>query len=144
MRIRLNSTVVNAHHVGERAKANAVEVKYVRDGQAHRVRGGTCVMACYNSVIPYLCPDLPEDQKEHLHMAVRRPFVVANVVVRDWRAFERLGVASMPSEVVVVVQDQDASFRHRLPEVVGRSETTQPSTHHDQVMAPLFVLDPGG
>ena len=93
--IRLNSTVVNARHVGERGRANEVEVRYVRDGQAHRVRGGTCVMACYNSVIPYLCPDLPEDQKEHLHMAVRRPFVVANVVVRDWRAFERLGVTSI-------------------------------------------------
>ena len=93
VRIRLNSTVVNAHHVGDRAKASAVEVTYVRDGQAHRVRGGTCVMACYNSVIPYLCPELPEDQKEHLHMAVRRPFVATNVVVRGWRAFERLGVA---------------------------------------------------
>ena len=52
-------------------------------------------MACYNSVIPYLCPDLPEDQKEHLHMAVRRPFVAANVVVRGWQAFERLGVAQI-------------------------------------------------
>jgi len=95
VRIRLNSTVVNARHVGERGRANEVEVTYVQDGQAHRVRGGTCVMACYNSVIPYLCPDLPEDQKEHLHMAVRRPFVATNVVVRDWRAFERLGVAQI-------------------------------------------------
>ena len=93
--IRLNSTVVNARHVGERGQANEVEVTYVQDGQAHRVRGGTCVMACYNSVIPYLCSDLPEDQKEHLHMAVRRPFVATNVVVRDWQAFERLGVAQI-------------------------------------------------
>ncbi len=95
VRIRLNSTVVSARHMGERGRANEVEVTYVRDGQAHRVRGGTCVMACYNSVIPYLCPDLPEDQKEHLHMAVRRPFVATNVVVRDWQAFERLGVAKI-------------------------------------------------
>jgi spermidine dehydrogenase len=95
VRIRLNSTVVNARHVGERAKANAVDITYVQDGQAHRVRGGTCVMACNNSVIPYLCPDLPEDQKEHLHMAVRRPFVIAIVVIRDWRAFARLGVSNI-------------------------------------------------
>ena len=95
VRIRLNSTVVGARHIGERGRANEVEVTYVRDGQAHRVRGGTCVMACYNSVIPYLCPDLPEEQKEHLHMAVRRPFVATNVVVRDWQAFERLGVAKV-------------------------------------------------
>ena len=91
--IRLNSTVVHARHVGERARADEVEITYVRDGQAYRVRGGTCVMACYNSVIPYLCTDLPEEQKEHLRMAVRRPFVSANVVVRNWRAFERLGIA---------------------------------------------------
>ena len=95
VRIRLNSTVVNTRHVGERAKANAVEVTYVQEGKAHRVRGRTCVMACYNSVIPYLCPELPEDQKEHLHMAVRRPFVAGNAVVRNWRAFERLGVRSI-------------------------------------------------
>jgi spermidine dehydrogenase len=95
VRIRLNSTVVNARHEGERGKANAVEVTYVRDGQAHRVRGGTCVMACNNAVIPYLCPALPEDQKEHLHMAVRRPFVAGNAVVRNWQAFERLGVRSI-------------------------------------------------
>ena len=95
VRIRLNSTVVNARHVGERGEADEVEVTYVQDGQAHRVRGGTCVMACYNSVIPYLCPDLPEDQKEHLHKAERKPLNVTNVVVRDWRAFERLGVSSI-------------------------------------------------
>ncbi|HJO03536.1 MAG TPA: NAD(P)-binding protein [Acidobacteriota bacterium] len=95
VRIRLNSTVVKAHHVGDRAKANAVDLTYVRDGQAHRVRGGTCVMACNNAVIPYLCPELPEDQKDHLHMAVRRPFVAGNAVVRNWQAFERLGVRSI-------------------------------------------------
>jgi spermidine dehydrogenase len=93
VRIRLNSTVVSARHVGERARANAVDVTYVKDGQAHRVRGGTCVMACNNSMIPYLCPELPEGQKEHLHMAVRRPFVIAIVMIRDWQAFERLGVS---------------------------------------------------
>jgi spermidine dehydrogenase len=111
VRIRLNSTVVNARHEGERGKANAVEVTYVRDGQAHRVRGGTCVMACYNSVIPHLCPELPEDQKEHLHMAVRRPFVATNVVVRDWRAFERLGVARIhcPGEYFESVNLDDYS-----------------------------------
>ncbi|MBJ88351.1 MAG: hypothetical protein CMO98_00685 [Woeseia sp.] len=93
VRIRLNSTVVNVGHLGERARAKGVAVTYVRDGQTYSVRGGTCVMACNNTIIPYLCPDLPADQKKHLHMAVRRPFVIANVVIRHWKAFERLGVA---------------------------------------------------
>ena len=95
VRIRLNSTVVNAHHVGDRARARAVDVTYVRNGQAHRVRAGVCVMACFNRVIPHLCPELPEDQKKHLRMAERRPFVAGNVVVRDWSAFVRLGVQSI-------------------------------------------------
>ena len=93
VRIRLNSTVVNASHVGERAKANAVDITYIRDGRAERVRGRTCVMACNNAVIPYLLPDLPDKQKENLRMAVRRPFVIAIVAIRNWRAFERLGVS---------------------------------------------------
>ena len=124
VRIRLNSTVVNARHVGERGRANEVEVTYVRDGQAHRVRGGTCVMACYNSVIPYLCPDLPEDQKEHLHMAVRRPLNSTNVVVRDWRAFERLGVGRIycPGAYFdsLYLDDWSNSFGEYRPRPVAR------------------------
>ena len=97
VRLRLNSTVVSARHRGKRSTTNEVEVTYVRDNKAYRVRGGTCVMACYNAMIPYLCPDLPEDQKEALHMAVRKPYVYTNVVVRNWTAFHSLGVESIHS-----------------------------------------------
>ena len=72
VRIRLSSTVIRAAHRGERRSADEVEVTFVRDDQAYRVRAGTCVMACYNSVIPYLCPDLSAEQKEALHTAVRK------------------------------------------------------------------------
>ena len=95
IRIRLNSTVVGAQHVGDKRTAGEVAVTYVRGNKAYRVRGGTCVLACYNSMIPYLCPELPDEQKEALHMAVRRPFVYSNVMVRDWRAFHRLDVSSI-------------------------------------------------
>ena len=95
VRIRLNSTVVSAKHQGERRTATEVEVTYVRDNKAYRVRGGSVVMACYNSMIPYLCPELPSEQKEALRMAVRKPYVYTNVVIRDWRAFYELGVSSI-------------------------------------------------
>ena len=95
VRVRLNSTVIRAAHQGERRTASGVEVTYVRDNKAYKVRGGTCVMACYNSVIPYLCPELPAEQKEALHMAVRKPLVYTNVVIRNWRAFHELGVRSI-------------------------------------------------
>ena len=45
---------------------DSVTVDYVRDGEAVRVTGDHCVLACYNAAIPYLCPQLPESQKEAL------------------------------------------------------------------------------
>ena len=97
VRVRLNSTVVNARHVGERHAANEVEVTYVRQGKAYKARGATCIMACYNSMIPYLCPDLPAQQKDALKLAVRQPWVYSSVVVRNWRAFRDLGIRSIYS-----------------------------------------------
>jgi spermidine dehydrogenase len=94
-RIRLNSTVVRAKHTGEPGSAKDVEVTYVRDGKAYRVSADACVMACYNAVIPYLCPELPARQKEALHMAVRKPFVYTNVFIRNWTSFAKLGVSNI-------------------------------------------------
>ncbi len=48
-------------------------------------------MACWHTMIPYLCPDLPADQKEALAYAVKVPIVYTNVLLRSWAAFERLG-----------------------------------------------------
>ncbi|HJO03490.1 MAG TPA: NAD(P)-binding protein [Acidobacteriota bacterium] len=95
VRIRLSSTVIRAAHRGERRSADEVEVTFVRDDQAYRVRAGTCVMACYNSVIPYLCPDLSAEQKEALHTAVRKAYVYTTVLIRNWTAFRDLGVRSI-------------------------------------------------
>jgi spermidine dehydrogenase len=95
VRIRLNSTVVRAKHKGERRTTSEVEVTYVKNNKAYRARAGSCVMACYNAMIPYLCPDLPEPQQAALHMAVRKPYVYSNVVLRDWKAFQELGASDI-------------------------------------------------
>jgi len=58
-------------------------------------RAGCCVLACYNAMIPYLCPELPETQKVALHQAVRKPYVYTNVAVRNWKAFEKLGISDV-------------------------------------------------
>jgi len=94
-RIRLNSTVVLVRHDGKPGRAKAVDVTYVRDGKAYRVRGQVVVMACYNAIIPYLCPELPETQKAALHMSVRQPIVYTNVVIRNWTAFQKTGVSTI-------------------------------------------------
>jgi spermidine dehydrogenase len=90
VRIRLNSTVV---HVQPSADASgSVNVAYERGGQLQQVRGAKCVLACYNVMIPYLCPDLPPKQKEALAYLVKTPLVYTHVALRNWEAFEKLGI----------------------------------------------------
>lgn len=86
-RLRLNSTVVGAREVD----GKHVEVDYVQKGQALRVTGSHCVMACYNALIPHLCPEMPEAQKEGLRYGVKTPFVYANVQLENGQAYEKLG-----------------------------------------------------
>jgi len=95
VRIRLNSTVVRARHVGELESAKQVEITYVRQGKAHKVKAANCVLACYNMVIPYLCPEMSDKQKEALAYAVKIPLVYTNVQIANWKAFEKLGINSV-------------------------------------------------
>jgi spermidine dehydrogenase len=92
VRIRLNSTAVRAKHDGDPSTAKEVEVTYVQAGKAHKVRGAHCVMACYNCVVPYMCPEMPEKQKAGLAYAVKQPLVYTNVQIRNWTAFQKLGI----------------------------------------------------
>jgi spermidine dehydrogenase len=85
IRIRLSSTAVKAQNLAE-----GVEVVYVRDGQTFKVRAKSAVLACYNAIIPYLCPELPETQKAALHELVKSPLVYTSVALHNWKAFERL------------------------------------------------------
>jgi spermidine dehydrogenase len=92
VRIRLNSTAVRAKHDGDPSTAKEVEVTYVMAGKARKVRGAHCVMACYNCVVPLMCPEMPEKQKAGLAYAVKQPLVYTNVQIRNWTAFQKLGV----------------------------------------------------
>lgn len=95
VRIRLSSTVVRASHNGDPGGAKEVEISYVRSGTTYRVKAGACVMACFNAIVPYLCPELPATQKEALHMSVRKPLAYTSVAVTNWRAFQKLGASSI-------------------------------------------------
>ncbi len=92
VRIRLNSTAVRVQHVGDNEASREVEVTYVRSGQARRVRGRSCVLACYNAMIPYMCPELPEAQRTAQSHALKAPKVYTSVLIRNWEAFHRLGL----------------------------------------------------
>jgi len=97
VRIRLNSTVVQARHMGPRATAREVEIAYVRGDKLHAVRASHCVLACYNMMIPYLCPELPEKQKQALRYGVKEPLIYTHVALRNWKPFEKLGIRQIVS-----------------------------------------------
>jgi spermidine dehydrogenase len=91
VRIRLNSTVVHVRQAGP-DPAREVEVAYMRGGKVQTVRSKRCVLACYNGMIPYLCPELPAKQKEALAYGVKAPLVYTQVAIRNWTSFQKLGV----------------------------------------------------
>ena len=92
VRIRLNSTAVGVRHDGDAASAREVKVTYARKRQLFEVRGRRCVLACYNGMIPYLCPEMSTKQKEALAYGVKTPLVYSHVAIRNWMAFQKLGV----------------------------------------------------
>jgi len=68
-------------------------VTYIRSGKAYTVRARNCVLACYNMMIPYLCPELPAAQQAALHSLVKTPLVYTSVGLRNWESFQKLGVS---------------------------------------------------
>ena len=92
VRIRLNSTVVAARNAGNPNSAKQVEIVYGRDQKAFSIRAKGAVLACWNMMIPYICQELPAEQKQALHYGVKVPLVYTVVGVRDWKSFHKIGV----------------------------------------------------
>jgi spermidine dehydrogenase len=95
IRIRLNSTVVhvtNSKNETTADSAKQMNVAYVRDGKLHTAAGKHCVLACYNGMIPYICPDLPAEQSQALSYLVKSPLVYTHVALRNWEPFAKLNI----------------------------------------------------
>ncbi len=88
-RIRLNSTVVDLRH-----RDGTVDVTYVRGGEARSVTASNVVWAGYHAMLPYVCPDVPEEQAAALSCSVRAPLSYTNVLIRNWQSLAKLGVGS--------------------------------------------------
>ena len=93
VRIRLSSPVIRVQHEGAPENSRSVRVAYVRAGEKRVVRAQHCILACYNSLIPSLMPELPERQREALMYPVKVPMMYTNVLLRRWTAFQKLGVS---------------------------------------------------
>jgi len=97
IRIRLNSTAVRVQHSGRPESAKEVEVSYVQEGKLKKTTGKSCILACYNTMVPYLSPELPEKQKEALHYGVKEPLIYTHVAIRNWESFHKLGIRQIVS-----------------------------------------------
>ena len=98
VRIRLNSTVLHVQHSGAGSgqmtsgAPKSVAIAYMRGKKLQSVRAKNCVLACYNGMIPYICPTLPKQQKEALSYLVKTPLVYTHVALGNWTSFAKLGV----------------------------------------------------
>ena len=97
VRIRLNSTVVRVKPIKAKKTTDQVSVTYVSGNRAYRVKGRACVLACYNTMIPHLCPELPEQQRQALSRQVKMPILYSTVAVRNWQPWKKIGIGAVVS-----------------------------------------------
>lgn len=122
VRIRLNSTAVRVRHVGDLRTAREVEITYSRLGKLYSVRAPQTVLACWNMVIPYICTELPDKQKEALQFEAKVPLLYTNVALRNWTAFEKLRTMA-----VYAPNGYHTYFRLDLPVSIGEYQcSTKP------------------
>jgi spermidine dehydrogenase len=93
--IRLGSLAVSVTNRASGDSPVAVEVVYSRMDRLYTARAKHCVLACWNMMIPYVCPQLPEAQKAALRYLVKVPLVYTNVALTNWRAFAASGVSAI-------------------------------------------------
>ncbi|HKV24297.1 MAG TPA: NAD(P)-binding protein [Candidatus Acidoferrum sp.] len=92
VRIRLNSTVVHVQHANSATGSKSISLAYMRGKRLYSLEARNCVLACYNMMIPYICPELPEKQREALSYLVKTPLVYTQVALRNWTSFAKLGI----------------------------------------------------
>ena len=68
-------------HLGDASSANEVEVTYARGGKVYTAHAKNAILACWHVVIPYICDELPEKQKEALASAQKVPLLYTNVLL---------------------------------------------------------------
>jgi spermidine dehydrogenase len=92
-RIRLRAQVLGVRHEGPAGTARRLEITYQRGQTPRSVRASRVVLACWHSVIPHICPELPAEQKSAMAYGIKIPVVYTNVALRNWQAWQRLGIS---------------------------------------------------
>jgi spermidine dehydrogenase len=87
VRLRLQATAVHIRHDG----SESVLVTYVRAGKLYRVRAKAVVMGSGGWVNRNIVMDLPSSHVQAYEQFRYGPVLTANVAVRHWRFFDKLG-----------------------------------------------------
>ena len=96
----------------------------------YSVRAKSVVLACWNMMIPYVCPELPEKQKEALKYGVKVPLCYIAVGLRQLARFRENG---HPRRIRARHVSHRESISSRLP---GSATTFRKSRHPDE---PILV-----
>ena len=136
VRIRLSSTGVDVRHTGD---GKGVDVTYVRQGEVERVRGRHVVLACYNGMVPHICSEVPDKQKEAIAYATKVPLVYISVAVRNWRAFDELGFYEFYAPRAELMH----SFGMDFPVSIGRYTYTGSPDHPTVIHGTFVPTSPG-
>ena len=134
IRIRLNSTVVHVNHVGPAEEAKEVEIAYMRGDKLQNVRAQNCVLACYNGMIPYLCPDLPSKQREALSYLEKAALIYTHVAISKWTSFHKLGIHQMKR--AGYISEHDALIGEKLARIL-----TGGDLNHETQVSEQYLLD---
>ena len=84
VQLRLNSTVTHVQNSSDPEDTAQVTVSYVQNGQAYQIKARGSILACNSSMIPYLCPELPQAQREATAFQVKIPILYTTVALRNW------------------------------------------------------------
>ncbi|MEP5566506.1 MAG: FAD/NAD(P)-binding protein [Halioglobus sp.] len=137
VRLRLNSTVINITNTEQ-----GVSVSYIKEGKTVRVSAKHGVLACYHSIIPHLCPTMPEAQRNAQKYQVKIPLLLTNVLIRSSESLDKLGItgASCPgrmhSNVFMFKGLNTGGFEHRAAD-----KGPVPLTFWGSISPPKDVVD---
>jgi spermidine dehydrogenase len=94
VRMRLRCTVIRVEHDHEPEKSDFVHITFVRDGELHRVKARSVVMASPQFVNKHIIADLDGAHREAAQQFLYAPTLSLNVAVRNWRFLYNKGISA--------------------------------------------------
>jgi spermidine dehydrogenase len=86
--------VVAVRHDGNAETSKIVDVTYAVGGELKRVRGQAVIVAAGGWIARHIVRDLPPSYVAAYAQFHHGPILVANVAVRNWKAFAKLGISA--------------------------------------------------